>query len=61
MIKTGFDEAFAKQRGTRTLLPAEACSELGVTSVRLRSVRRLPRWLPFLGRWLLGRRSSPHG
>lgn len=61
MIKTGFDEAFAKQLGTRTLLPAEACSELGVSSTRIRAVRRLPRWVPFLRRWLTGRRSSPHG
>lgn len=61
MIKTTFNEAFANQLGTRTLLPAEACSELGVASTRLRVVKRLPQWwAPLLGRWLRSTRSSTH-
>jgi hypothetical protein len=61
MMKTAFDEAFAKQVTPRTLLPAEACSELGVASARTRVVKRLPRWLPVLRRWLAGRYPGLHG
>jgi len=66
MIKTTFDEAFAKQLAPRTVLPAEACSELGVASTRTRAAKRVSRWLPQLRRWLTdrwfgGRRSGVHG
>ena len=61
MMKSAFDEAFAKQITPRTLLPAEACSELGVASARTSVVKRLPRWLPVFRRWLASRYPGLHG
>lgn len=52
-MKSDFDEAFAEQLSTRTVMPAEACSELGLSSERRRRATWLARWLKAARRWLI--------
>lgn len=61
MMKANFNEAFAKQVSPRALMPAEACSELGVASTATRPAKWFTRWLPTWPRWIVGRHPTPHG
>lgn len=61
MMKTSFDEAFAKQLSPRNLMPAEACSELGLKPARMPRPGWFARLMPALRRWLAGRHARAHG
>lgn len=57
-MRSDIDEAVAAQSFTRTLMPAEACSELGLASERRRRLTWLARWVQAARRWL--RNDGPH-
>ena len=60
-MRANFDKALAKQISPRALMPAEACSELGVATTAARPAKWFTRWLPTWRRWILPRHPSVHG
>jgi hypothetical protein len=61
-MKSTLDDVFAKQMSPRGLMPAEACSELGLApSGRADHMTRLARWIRLVRRWLIDHYSSAHG
>jgi hypothetical protein len=59
---TQFDQRCAEQRGPRRWMPAEACSDFGLTySRRVIPMNWFARSMRSLRRWLSPRHPSPHG
>jgi hypothetical protein len=61
-MKPTFHQAFLDQLSPRTVMPAEACSELGFAPrERVRHVTWYARWRRLVRRWFIDRYPSVHG